>query len=225
MTSRNPALLLLLIIVTLGLPAAAQDSLTGEVITVSDGDTLTLLVGERQHKIRLAGIDAPELGQDFGGKSKEYLSVRVLGKVVTVVGSKTDKYERLVRKILRDGVDMNFEQVEAGMAWHYKEYELEQTKTDREAYATAEKEAREAKIGVWSIQNPQPPWEFRHGPAMDEKLKGKIIGNKNSKVFHWAGCQGFTKVGEQNRILVATSKEAEAAGYRGAKGCSTPKPN
>lgn len=202
---------------------AQAQSVVGKVVAVSDGDTLTLLIDKQQHKIRMAGIDAPESKQDFGRKAKEDLSMLVFGKVVAVEGTKTDKYGRLVRKVLVEGVDANLAQIRAGLAWHYKEYEKEQTKADRDAYAAAEKEARNATIGLWSMPNPRRPAEFRHGPSVAEDLKSKIIGNKNSRIYHWFGCQGFTKVSEKNRVLFATVKDAETSGYKAAKNCSPPR--
>jgi len=85
----------------------------------------------------------------------------VFGKDVTVVYQKTDQYGRLVGKILLDGKDVNLEQLKAGMAWHYKEYQREQTPEDREVYAKAEDEARTARRGLWQDQEPVEPSEFR----------------------------------------------------------------
>ncbi len=60
---------------------------------------------------------------------------------------------------------MNLAQVSAGFAWHYKQYEKEQSKQDRLAYAIAEQHAREQKLGLWRDANPVPPWEWRHGSS------------------------------------------------------------
>lgn len=114
-----------------------------------------------QYRIRLEGIDAPESHQAFGVRSKKNLSEMVFGKDVTVVYQKTDQYGRLVGKILLDGKDVNLEQLKAGMAWHYKEYQREQTPEDREVYAKAEDEARTARRGLWQDQEPVEPSEFR----------------------------------------------------------------
>lgn len=90
----------------------------GVVVGVADGDTITVLDDERQqHKIRLAGIDAPEKKQSFGQKSKASLSSMVFGKSVTVEWTKRDRYRRIIGLVLVDGVDSNLKQVKAGMAW------------------------------------------------------------------------------------------------------------
>ena len=57
--------------------------------------------------------------------------------------------------------DMNLEQVRAGMAWHYKKYQKEQTPTDRELYSKAEIDAKNAGRGLWYDPEPVPPWEYR----------------------------------------------------------------
>ena len=85
----------------------------------------------------------------------------VFGKDVTVVYQKTDQYGRLVGKVLSDGKDINLEQVKAGMAWHYKEYQKEQTAEDRELYAKAEDEAHNARRGLWQDRDPVEPSVFR----------------------------------------------------------------
>ena len=75
-------------------------TMTGKVVGVSDGDTITVLdASKTQFKIRLEGIDAPEKAQPFGQKSKEHLSDLVFGRQVTVESNKTDKYDRTVGKV------------------------------------------------------------------------------------------------------------------------------
>jgi endonuclease YncB( thermonuclease family) len=137
--------------------------LNGRVVGVADGDTVTVLDASRQqHKIRLMGIDAPEKKQAFGNKSKQALSDLVFNKQVSVEFSKTDRYGRTIGKILVDGLDANLEQVKKGMAWHYKQYQKEQSSVDRTAYAKAEELAKAKKLGLWFDPSPTPPWDFRH---------------------------------------------------------------
>jgi len=137
-------------------------TIEGRVVGVTDGDTVTVLDGDKvQHKIRLSGIDAPEKKQPFSQRSKESLSELVFSKTVAVETGKTDRYGREVGKVLADGVDANLEQVKRGFAWHYKAYEREQPPSDRKAYADAEIEARESKRGLWADEAPLPPWASR----------------------------------------------------------------
>jgi endonuclease YncB( thermonuclease family) len=159
------------LIVLLGFTGfAAAQPLSGKVIGVKDGDTVVVLDAEkRSYDIRLAGIDAPEKAQPFGQRSKEHLYDTVFGKQVTVEGGKIDKYGRRVAKIMVNGADANLAQVRAGFAWHYKEYEREQSTTDRKLYADAESAARSARLGLWRDNAPTPPWEWRHGDKSADK--------------------------------------------------------
>jgi len=160
--ANHAAKVLVLAGLLLGLSSEAT-TITGLVVGVSDGDTITLLDGEKvQHKIRLAGIDAPEKKQPFGNRSKESLSELTYDKTVTVETDKRDKYGRQVGKVLVNGQDVNLVQVERGMAWFYRLYQHEQSPNDRRLYEGAEEAARAAKRGLWRDAEPVPPWDFRH---------------------------------------------------------------
>jgi endonuclease YncB( thermonuclease family) len=136
--------------------------LQGRVVKVADGDTITLLdKGLTQHKIRLEGIDAPEKNQAFGWRSKHTLGLLVFGKEVSVKVRKKDRYGRSLGKVMLAGQDINLAQLEAGWAWHYKAYEKEQSKTDRQLYAAAQRRAQSRRIGLWQDPKPVAPWDFR----------------------------------------------------------------
>ena len=146
----------------------SENEFTGKVVGIADGDTATVLdESNTQHKIRFLGIDAPEKAQAFGQKSKQNLSNLIFGKTVTFQVLKRDKYNREVAKILLDGKDINLQQVKDGFAWHYKDYQREQSADDRKLYAIEEEEARLAKRGLWFDEIPQTPSNFRK----EEKLK------------------------------------------------------
>lgn len=146
-----------------GLSATLQ-TLEGRVVGVADGDTITVLsVGNRQTRVRLQGIDAPESEQAFGQVSKRNLSELVFKRQVVVEYEKTDRYGRTLGKVLADGRDVNLLQVKAGLAWHYKYYQDEQSPADRRLYADAETEARDARRGLWADPGPIPPWDYRRG--------------------------------------------------------------
>jgi endonuclease YncB( thermonuclease family) len=152
---------------TLALTVASEawaQNLSGRVVSVTDGDTITLLDERRvQHKIRLAGIDAPERKQPFGQRSKEQLSELVAGRTVEVETEKLDRYGRTVGKVIADGRDANLAMVVSGLAWHYKKYQDEQSPSDRLLYDSAEKDARAARRGLWADQSPIPPSDWRAG--------------------------------------------------------------
>ena len=104
-------------------------------------------------------------------QSKKSLSDMIFDKDVTVVYDKTDQYGRLVGKILFAGKDVNLEQVKAGMAWHYKEYEREQSPEDRELYARAEDDARSTRRGLWVDASPTEPAEFRRNEKREREAR------------------------------------------------------
>ena len=152
---------------------AHADTLTGRVVGVADGDTITVLDADRQqHKIRLQGIDAPEKAQPFGQRSKESLSRLVFGKDVRVDWKKRDTYKRIVGKVWVQPascptcpmtLDAGHAQITVGMAWWYRKYAKEQSPQDRGAYEFSEQEARARRVGLWSDADPVPPWEWRRG--------------------------------------------------------------
>jgi len=206
--------------------AAAPFDLRGKVIAIADGDTLRILPTDKQPRIiRLNGIDAPESGQAFGQASKGHLSDLVFGKDVQVFGSKLDRYGRYVGTVLVNGTDANLEQVRAGMAWFYREYAGDVPADRRPAYEQAESDARAAKRGLWRDLNPTPPWAFRASPGVNATpastaaATGPIIGNRNSKIYHWPSCPDYSKIAERNRIYFDTTAAAERAGFRAARNC------
>lgn len=141
---------------------ALAEVITGRVVGVADGDTITVLdLNHTQHKIRLAGIDAPEKKQAFGNVSKRSLSDLVYGKQVQVDWQKQDRYGRTVGKVLIDGIDVNLEQINRGMAWFYRKYQNELILDDRLAYLHAEEYAQAKKMGLWADLEPTAPWDFR----------------------------------------------------------------
>jgi endonuclease YncB( thermonuclease family) len=152
---------------------AHADTLTGRVVGVADGDTITVLDADRQqHKIRLGGIDAPEKAQPFGQRSKENLSRMVFNKEVRVDWTKRDRYQRIVGKVWVQPsdcptcpmtLDAGQAQLAAGMAWWYRKYAKEQSAEDRGRYESEEQEARARRVGLWRDADPVPPWEWRRG--------------------------------------------------------------
>lgn len=126
-----------------------------KVIGVSDGDSFKVLYKNKEIKIRLNHIDAPERGQDFGKKAQQYASNLCFGKKVRIIWYKKDRYQRIIADIFINGNNLNKKIVKDGYAWHFKKYS-----TDKE-YDKLEKEARKNKRGLWSQSFPTPPWEWR----------------------------------------------------------------
>lgn len=149
--------------------AAHAELLTGRVVGIQDGDTLTLLDGNRrEQRIRLAGIDAPEARQRYGQAARRALSTEAFGKEASANCPKTDKYGRKVCVVTVGGRDVGLALVEAGAAWHFKAFAKEQSPSDRGRYARAEEAARRRQAGLWADPEAVPPWEWRRGVRVPE---------------------------------------------------------
>lgn len=156
--------LLLVFLCALVMSPAWADILIGKVVGVADGDTVTVLDDSRtQHKIRLSGIDTPERNQPSGRRAKEKLAGLVFGKTVVVEIDKVDRYGRNIGKVVIDGRDANLAMITAGLAWHYKKYQTEQSASDRRLYSRAEDDARAGQLGLWREPEPIAPWDWRKG--------------------------------------------------------------
>jgi endonuclease YncB( thermonuclease family) len=137
--------------------ASADGNIAGRVVGVADGDTLTVLDDmNQQHRIRLAGIDAPEKAQPFGQAAKKMLSELCYNKEATVEVLNKDRYGRTVGDVNCDRVNANAEMVNSGHAWVYRHYDK-----GFESFYVIEKSAKEARIGLWADESPIPPWEWR----------------------------------------------------------------
>jgi len=130
-------------------------------VGVADGDTITLLDGNRQqHRIRLAGIDAPELSHSASARSST-LSELAFGKDAKADCYKVDRYDRDVCVVYVGGKDVGLAQLDAGLAWWFRKYAHEQPPKDRVNYEAAEDRAVADRVGLWQDAKPVPPWEWR----------------------------------------------------------------
>jgi len=214
-------------------PVNSLNKFSAKVVSITDGDTVDVLRSDNfTYAIRLSGIDAPEHDQAFGTQSTQNLTSMISGKTVTLECENERSYGRLICKILlANGEDVDLDQVKAGMAWHYKQYEDEQSPADREAYAAAECAAMKAKLGLWSDPHPVQPQDFRHGtnsPLLldpkgcrmsSEPSSGPVVGNARSHIFEWPGCPYYSDISPDNRVPFPSPQAAEAAGYRPAHNC------
>jgi endonuclease YncB( thermonuclease family) len=147
---------LLILLVLVAQDALAQ-ALSGRVVKISDGDTLTVLdAGKTQHRIRLAGVDAPELGQAFGRRAKQSLVEICAAREAQVETQGKDRYSRTIGRVYCAGVDASGEQVRRGMAWVFVKY----APKDSPLYVL-EKDARLRRVGLWTDRRPIAPWEWR----------------------------------------------------------------
>ena len=217
------------LLVALSYQLALANELQGRVVGVSDGDTITVLDAKNhQHKVRLAGIDAPEKSQAFGQTSKKHLSEVVFGETVVVEWQKLDRYGRVVGKVLLEGFDVCLEQIRKGMAWHYKKYSSDQQ------LAAAEQSIRDHKIGLWSATNRIPPWDFRKGieenavvavPAPipfapitqpSDQSSITVYVTKTGTHYHRGGCRSLSQ------SHIPSSLDRARAGYSRCSVCNPP---
>lgn len=155
---RSTAAILVMVALAPAVAMAAGATLEGQVVGVTDGDTLTLLVdGHRQVKVRLTEIDTPERGQPYAEKAKQKLSALVFGREVYVRSSGQDRYGRTLGRVFAGEVDVNAEMVRSGAAWVYRKYAKDPEILE------FEREARAAKRGIWALPEAErvPPWEWR----------------------------------------------------------------
>lgn len=127
------------------------------VMKVADGDTFTGLTADnRQVKIRIAGIDAPEKGQPYGNKAKKALAAMVFHKSVAIDSLYQDRYGRTIAVVYTPkGKDVGAELIKQGMAWHYVQYSHDKQ------YAQLEQKARDQHMGLWQYHDIISPWQWR----------------------------------------------------------------
>ncbi|EMO7880870.1 thermonuclease family protein [Campylobacter upsaliensis] len=139
-----------------------EKELTGKVSKVIDGDTIEFLAKTSKTnpynhiiklKIRLYGIDAPELKQAYGKEAKEYLSALVLKQEVSLIIENKDKYERIVGTLFLKGQDINKEMVKNGYAHAYESFSKK--------YLAEQADAKMFKLGLWQDEKAVKPSEFR----------------------------------------------------------------
>jgi endonuclease YncB( thermonuclease family) len=118
---------------------AHADTIKSRIVGITDVDTITLLyVDNRQHKLRLDGIDAPGSGQPFWGAAKRNLSDLAFNQEAAAECGKVDRYGREACRVLVDGADVCVMQIQAGMAWFFRRYAKELPPDRRKRYADAE---------------------------------------------------------------------------------------
>lgn len=180
-------------------PAQDSRARTGKVVHVIDGDSLELELGQERIVVRLQGIDAPEYRQAYGKASRTSLAKLTLGKQVTVTSKGVDKENRLLGVLWVDGIEVNARQIELGMAWHFDRFD------SRETLARLQREAREAKRGLWSEPRPLPPWEYRDRRQQANKPRDPNALywlNTRSNIRHNESCEYFQK-SNQGRLCRA----------------------
>lgn len=218
------------------MPLFAAETITGKVVSVADGDTITVLVekegskSREQVKVRLHGIDAPERSQDFGAAARNRASTLCNGQEVTVDVKDTDQYGRKVGEVkLKNGRNLNHILVEEGMAHWYARYAPGDATLKR-----LEEQAKKAKRGLWSRDDVITPEDYRKGeraarqersakkkapeakqPA-STKTEGTVYITPSGKKYHRATCGSL-----RDRKEAVSRADAEKQG-RGPCGLCKP---
>jgi len=151
------------------------------VKNVHDGDTIRVTDGHgREIRIRMAYIDAPEINQAYGTRSRDNLIDKADGKKVKVRVFEKDRYKREVAQVSVGTTDLNLMQLRDGAAWHYDSYAQKQkSKTAYADYAAGQKQAKQKRKGLWSGKNPQAPWDFRRGEREAQEGRGNSKSEEN----------------------------------------------
>jgi micrococcal nuclease len=139
-----------------------------ECVSIIDGDTIAVRFREKIIKIRLYGIDTPEIEQEHGSNAKVFLSNFVYNKKIEVIPKTVDKYGRTVGLIFSEEINVCQKMVESGHAWVYREY---CTESFCDHWLELEQNAQKSKIGLWEKNNnPTPPWIFREKNSQIEEF-------------------------------------------------------
>lgn len=148
--------------------AQGNQSFDAKVVSVIDGDTLSVLHNGAKERVILYGIDCPEAAQEFGAEAKQFTDENCYGKVVTIESKGTDPRGRTIAVVtLPDGSNLNKRLLEGGMAWWSDKFAPNETR-----FQVLQASARAKKIGLWASPAPIPPWLFRNG---DKGVQGSVI--------------------------------------------------
>jgi micrococcal nuclease len=217
----------LLVLMLFLVPQADLKTVNGEVVQIQNGDTLTLKTDrDKLHKVRLADIDAPEMGQPFGRVAQRLATDLSFGKIVRVNYIFKDKYKRLIGEVfLPDGKLMNEEMVKSGLAWHYRVKHPHSSFLEKLEYKAWKK-----NLGLWVQETPIPPWEFRREnrppspPSIPKNmdydlfLTYGLLGNPKTRIYEWPECTGYPK-NPEGYIHFGSLLDAETMGYRASRRC------
>jgi micrococcal nuclease len=200
--------------------AVGEEDFNGRVVSVIDGDTVRIRTSAgAELNVRLEGIDCPESGQPFGGVARRFTRVAVFDEQVIIRPVTHDAHGRLVARIIHADRDLSLELVTNGLAWQFTEFSHDPV------LASAERDARRARRGLWSAASPIAPWVWRRQSSeirrslrdsADAEM-GPFFGNTSTRVFHAAKCRNAHCKNCTTRFL--TAEAAVAAGYRPSGDC------
>jgi micrococcal nuclease len=175
-----------------------------QVVSIGDGDTITVQQQESKITVRLACIDAPETSQKGGTASTIYLKQLLsAGNSVELRTVTTDRYGRTVGEIYQNGNSINLKMVEQGQAVVYDRY-LDACSQTKEDFLEAEQQAQLANRGFWSEPNVMP-WDYRQGDRVPNNHRASNDSNLPVCVESDCNCSNFANQNEAQRVLNAFS--------------------
>lgn len=182
-----------------------SQAVTGTILSVQDGDSFNLLTPDSIYRVRLFGIDCPEINQAYGVKAKDFLD-RYMSDTVVILKKDIDKYGRTVAEVYYRGSLINLALIKSGLAWHFKKYSSDST------FANAEVYARKIQIGIWSEEKQIAPWDWRSGNydysivSRDSTNKVFICVGKEEANFHMVHFCENLKICKSSIILVTPNE-------------------
>jgi endonuclease YncB( thermonuclease family) len=169
----------LLLVLACGSTSTAE-TVEGLVVGIADGDTFTLLTpDQRQIKIRIAEIDAPERGQPYASRSRQQLADLIFRKGVTVRVQVVDRYNRVVGRPVTGNMDVTVEMIRSGAAWVYRSY------SDDVQLYELERKARDERRGLWDLPESDrlSPWNWRNGQGSGNSARTAEAFQCGSKTY------------------------------------------
>jgi micrococcal nuclease len=141
-------------------------SMFGKVVDVSSGDVITISNLKRPVRVKLVGVDAPEVDQAFGDLARKHLSDLIHEKTVVVEYSGIAADGSVVGRVLLNDADIGAQMIRDGAAWFDPNNLSRLSIADREVYQQAQQAARDERRGLWQSENPTAPWEFVRARAL-----------------------------------------------------------
>lgn len=157
---KKPVLLTAIAVLCLISADVKAASLFGKVIDVSNGDVITVFNLNRPVRIKLLGVDAPELDQAFGDVARKHLADLIYDKSVMVEYSGIGADSSLSGRVLLNGADVGAQMIRDGAAWFDPNNQSRLSAADRDVYQQSEQAARSERRGLWEAETPMAPWEF-----------------------------------------------------------------
>lgn len=190
----------------------SEKQYTAMAMTIEDGDSIVIRYNNSFIKIRIYGIDAPEGTQTYGDISKAHLRYLISNKDLLIKERYKDRFGRTVADVFISDIDIGLEMIRAGMAWHFVKYSNDLT------YKEAERVARKNRVGLWSLPNPIPPWNYRNTVVQPETTKNPAVNFLSSglslkKVSPKDSPQVSSQTSESNTVYVTkTGKKYHTSG-------------